>query len=1782
MNHANTSHLLHSFFKKLTLMRKLYLCLLLLIPLATSLFAQVDYTAKDRVPTYEDVFRPGSNLGYFPPWKDENLANIAAGNPELGLEGVGIKAIRPGLFGSFVEQWGYELRVPTYEHFDRLGLKDNTLIVGFPSEDQRDTTFYCDEYQSEMFANLYEPIWDDGENGTPVNENNYYALYLYKLVTIYGDYVKFWEIWNEPGFDYTGAKGWLPPGHNENWWDNNPEPCDYKLRAPIYNYIRTLRISYEIIKTLSPEDYVCVSGTGYPSFLDAIMRNTDNPENGAPTADFPHGGGAYFDVMGFHSYPHFDGATRRWNNDIRAFEYSRHSDAAAAGIARTKGIYSDILEQYGYNGQQYPEKEWIITEFNIPRRTYSENLGGEEIQINTLMKSFVVTQRENILQMHIYSLAEQKTDREARTEFDLMGLYEKVLGLTPYKQTYTSAGIAYKGCSDQLFGKRYDAERTAALNLPSHIDGGAFRDEQGFYTYMLWAKTQTDQSEEAYAVYSFPESLDIFELAAHFWDYAVSKESYLIASSSVELTGRPIILQESIFTYKNPDCAPTSVGILGMNPPNAASWEWMVELSDSTTQELTGRSINPRFEEAGNYQIQLTIKDEAGEVIATQQEYVLIEGDPIIDFEVNVAGPIVSIVGAAFDNVDLFEWSFGDGTTAETDVPFHTYAQSGDYEVRLIATNECSSVEKTIPIEVRLPSPDRVGYNANDAIVPYDGFFRPGTNLGYFPPWSDVQLATIAAGDPSQEVDGTGVRALRPALYGSFLDEWGYDFRVETFDAYKNLGLEDNTLIVGFPSLKETDLNLYCPDTHSELFDQLYTDIWDDGENGTPINENNYYATYLYKLIQNYGDHVKFWEIWNEPGFDYTGGKGWLADDQPGNWWVDNPDPCDYKLRAPIQHYVRILRISYEVIKTLSPEDYVVLSGTGYLSFLDAVLRNTDNPIDGSKSEDYPFGGGAYFDVMGFHSYPHFDGSTKYWDSSINGFAYERHSDAAANGIMRVRNNMQGILGGYGYDGETHPEKLWTITEINIPRRNFNDFIGGDVAQRNFMMKAYISSSINDFLQMHVYSLGEQRFEENSSYEFHLMGLYNKLRGTEPMTQQQTQAGLGYETTSEMLYGTTFDAERTAALQAEEGVKIYAFRDVEGNYVYAIWAETKTDDTEEASATFAFPAAFWSDDFKVHAWDFADTGTKEELKDNELSLTASPIFVTAADNIINMPVAGFQTANNIICAPSEIQFEDVSEDAEQWEWTFEGGTPATSTEQNPTVQYESSGIFDVSLKVTNALGEHTYTSQQHITSISPPAASFTHEVEGTVASFHVADEQPAGKQYFWDFGDGRSYPSFNPVHTYNENGIYEVQMIPVTECEGDTVMQLVKIAAPPIAEAKIFLQPSCDRKVVNLTSLSSNTITDLQWILPGAEPSFSTEKNATVLYRESGEYEIMLIVGNEYGYDTTTQTILVEVSPRSFYEQSICSNDTLIINGNLYDQYNLYGVERFEREGQCDSLMVVNLQLNFEAKEHINERLCLGQSITVNGIVYDELNRSGTQRIERAGQCDSLVIVQLNFDSLFRENLSANLCAGETYKLNEQTYDASGFYQDTTLTESGCPLVTSLLLNINQPINATVAEVVADDGSRNGRIELEIVGGEAPYEVSWNNGETGMVIENLVGGIYEATIMDALDCSTIIEVKVGLGFNTPYRVYPNPVSVNQTIRLVLESPTAQYVTIQCRDVVGKVFSEMRMEVQAGQNDLQLNAPKVSGTYTIHAQLEKTQQSFQHIQMVVPQSSTVKE
>jgi len=74
------------------------------------------------------------------------------------------------------------------------------------------------------------------------------------------------------------------------------------------------------------------------------------------------------------------------------------------------------------------------------------------------------------------------------------------------------------------------------------------------------------------------------------------------------------------------------------------------------------------------------------------------------------------------------------------------------------------------------------------------------------------------------------------------------------------------------------------------------------------------------------------------------------------------------------------------------------------------------------------------------------------------------------------------------------------------------------------------------------------------------------------------------------------------------------------------------------------------------------------------------------------PVSAFGSDRRIACPGTSVQFNDFSSgQPASWTWSFPGGTPSASTQQNPIVSYTTAGNFPVTLITSNGIGTDTLT-----------------------------------------------------------------------------------------------------------------------------------------------------------------------------------------------------------------------------------------------------------------------------------------------------------------------------------------------------------------------------------------------------------------------------------------------------------------------------------------------------------
>ncbi|MCC9138999.1 hypothetical protein, partial [Pontibacter silvestris] len=483
---------------------------------------------------------------------------------------------------------------------------------------------------------------------------------------------------------------------------------------------------------------------------------------------------------------------------------------------------------------------------------------------------------------------------------------------------------------------------------------------------------------------------------------------------------------------------------------------------------------------------------------------------------------------------------------------------------------------------------------ANEYVKPYTEDFGYGNNLGYYSNgWDDKSVATL--------LSKIGTNTLRPTLPDAFIEEWGPTVRLNTFRSYsEELGLKDLTCFIEKPSSAHQDKKKYSGSSEpSKLFANLYEPIWNS--DGT-VNPQNYYADYVYKLVQTYGDYIKFWEVVNEP--DYVSGV------DVSNWLTRAPLPSEtVNTRAPFYHYIRMLRITWEVVKKYNPDDYVAPGGIGYKEFLDAMLRYTDNPVDGSVTSQYPNKGGAYFDVLSYHVYPsHY---LRTWENG--GFKYLQNSDYAAAQVIKHKDGLEEVLNKYGYNGSTYPKKHVIITETNVSRRTVDWRYGSDEMQRNYATKALVLAQKNNIKQLHFFISAEfadapaATQSVTSSYEHKLMGFYENLSRDKPGSEKITPSGKAFYTTTKLLKGYRYDASRTAALKMPETVEGAAFSK-SGEYVYVLWAKNPTTGTEKYSTNYSFPVTWNFSSLTRYEWDYSSTGKTTVHSPQNITLSSNPAF----------------------------------------------------------------------------------------------------------------------------------------------------------------------------------------------------------------------------------------------------------------------------------------------------------------------------------------------------------------------------------------------------------------------------------------------------------------------------------------------------------------------------------------------------------------------------------------------
>lgn len=228
------------------------------------------------------------------------------------------------------------------------------------------------------------------------------------------------------------------------------------------------------------------------------------------------------------------------------------------------------------------------------------------------------------------------------------------------------------------------------------------------------------------------------------------------------------------------------------------------------------------------------------------------------------------------------------------------------------------------------------------------------------------------------------------------------------------------------------------------------------------------------------------------------------------------------------------------------------------------------------------------------------------------------------------------------------------------------------------------------------------------------------------------------------------------------------------------------------------------------------------------------------------------------CFPYTASFTDPTTGSSSWNWDFGDGT--TSTQQNPTHNYTTPGVYTVNL-VTQMAGGCTQVFSPYATyNIMGSVPQFNFNVTPGLCPPYIVSfnaSAPGATSYLWNFGNGDSSTLQNPTYQYQNPGAYTVTLTVYSPGPGSITgngpqfctRSLTKIVTVGVQNPmSITANEVCVNDTVYFTC-SLQGMTTYLWNFK--DGNFSTLQNPTHIYSASGIYSVTLTVTDSTGCSRT-------------------------------------------------------------------------------------------------------------------------------------------------------------------------------------------------------------------------------------------------------------------------------------------------------------------------------------------
>lgn len=467
-----------------------------------------------------------------------------------------------------------------------------------------------------------------------------------------------------------------------------------------------------------------------------------------------------------------------------------------------------------------------------------------------------------------------------------------------------------------------------------------------------------------------------------------------------------------------------------------------------------------------------------------------------------------------------------------------------------------------------------------------------------------------------------------------------------------------------------------------------------------------------------------------------------------------------------------------------------------------------------------------------------------------------------------------------------------------------------------------------------------------------------------------------------------------------------------------------------------------------------------------------------------IPKANFVASQTNVCIGSSINYTDLSTSCDTigttWKWYFSGGTPATSTIQNPSVTYNTSGVYDVKLVLTTLCGPDSITKAAYITVNGPTVALLgVTNVSCFAGANGIVAVQAQG-------GTGAYTYSWNPSGGASSSasglgpGSYTVIVSDASGCSNSVS---ATITQPAVLNAFV---PAQTNIACNGNSTGGAMATAIGGT-PGYSYSWSSvpsQNNQNSSGLAAGTYSVVVTDANgctARAFVNLTEPPLL-VANISQHMNVLCNgNSTGLISAAIAGGAGAYTYSWNTNPSQ-NTLTISSLSVGTYSLTVTDGNGCMvqtGATITQPTALATNTAATsahcsfpdGSATVNVAGGAPNYIYVWSNGQT----DLSAtNLVAGN--------------YSVTVTDANGCSIATS----VNVPNSPGVAAQFVNTqstscfGTCNGSAAIAGNGGNAPYVFAWNTipVQNNAMASGLCAGIYNVTVTDANGCTDTMNISV--------------------------------------------------------------------------------------------------